>query len=126
RPAGGRRLPPAGPRPARPRGARGRCRRPGAGAVLPPDRLRLSLLAVRSDHHDHVAAILLRLRLDEAEFLDIACQPLEQLVAELGPRLLSAPEHDRHLDLVPLPKEPLDVAPLGALGARVKTPPNLD
>jgi hypothetical protein len=93
---------------------------------LPSDRFRLSLLAVRSDHHDHVSAILLRLRLDEAEFLDIAGQPLEQLVAELGPRLLPAPEHDRHLDLVPLPKEPLDVAPLGAVVVRVNLRPNLD
>jgi hypothetical protein len=81
---------------------------------------------VRSDYHDHVAAVLLWLRLDETEFLDIAGQPLEQLVAQFGSRLLPAPEHDRHLDLVPLPKEPLDMAPLGAVVVRVNLRPNLD
>jgi len=58
---------------------------------------------VRADHHDHVPAILLRLRLNEAKFLDVASKPLEQLVAEFRPRLLATAEHDRHLDLVALP-----------------------
>jgi len=58
---------------------------------------------VRADHHDHVPTVLLRLRLDEAKFLDVASEALEQLVAEFWPRLLAPPEHDRHLDLVALP-----------------------
>jgi len=99
---------------------------PGAGPVRAPDRLRLCLLAQRSDHHDHVPAVLLRLRLDEAEFLDVAGQPLEQLVPELRSRLLATAEHDRYLDLVSLPEEPLDVAFLGAVVVRVDLRPDLD
>jgi len=104
----------------------GRRSRPGTGPILAPDRLRLGLLAERPDHHDHVPAVLLRLRLDEAEFLDVAGQPLKQLVPKLRPRLLAAAEHDRHLDLVSLPQEPLDVALLGAVVVRVDLRPDLD
>jgi hypothetical protein len=36
---------------------------------------------VRADHHDHVPAVLLRLRFDEAEFLDVAGESLQQTEA---------------------------------------------
>jgi hypothetical protein len=81
---------------------------------------------VRTDDHDHVPAVLLGLSLNEAEFLDVAGQLLEQSVTELGTRLLPAPEHDRDLDLVTLPEEPLDVALLGAVVVRVDLRPELD
>ena len=66
-------------------------------------RLGLRLLLVRSEHHDHVAAVLLRRRLDEAELLDVAGEPLQQPEPELGSVLLATTEHDRDLDLVALP-----------------------
>ena len=69
---------------------------------------------MRPDNHDHVAAVLLGLGFDEAEFLDVAGQALQQPEPEFGPGLLASPEHDRHLDLVSLPEEPLDVALLGS------------
>src|SRR5262249_61676619 len=82
-------------------------------------RLGVALLPVRPDHHDHVPPVLLGLRLDEAELLDVAGQPLQQPEPQLRPGLLAAPEHDRHLDLVPRLEEPLDVALLGAVVVRV-------
>src|ERR1700722_14186331 len=88
--------------------------------------LGLALPAVRSDHHDHVPAVLLGLSLDEAQFLDVTGEALQQPEPEFGPGLLTSPEHDRHLDLVPLPEEPLDVALLGAVVVRVDLRPELD
>ncbi len=101
---------------------------PGAGPFrrLSPGGLRVSLLLVRADHHDHVPAVLLGLRLNEAKFLDVAGEPLQQLVAEFGPRLLATAEHDRHLDLVACLEEPLDVALLGPVVVRVDLRPDLD
>jgi hypothetical protein len=55
------------------------------------------------EDHQHVPAVLLRRRLDEAELVDIRGQLLQEVVAELGPRLLASPEHDRDLDLVAPP-----------------------
>lgn len=81
---------------------------------------------MRPDNHDHVPAVLLRLRLDKAKLLDVYRKPLEQLVAEFWPRLLATAEHDRHLDLVSLPQEPLDMALLGAVVMRVDLRPDLD
>jgi len=81
---------------------------------------------MRPDHHDHVPAVLLRLGLDETQFLDVAGEPLQELVAKLRPGLLASAEHDRHLDLVALPEEPLDMAPLGAVVMRVDLRPDLD
>ena len=86
----------------------------------------LALPAVRPDNHDHVAAVLLGLGLDEAELLDVAREALQQPEPELGPGLLASPEHDRHLDLVSLPEEPLDVALLGPVVMRVDLGPKLD
>src|SRR5215471_3735973 len=91
-----------------------------------PVGLGLALPAVRADNHDHVAAVLLRLGLDEAEFLDVGGEALQQPEPELGPGLLASPEHDRHLDLVSLPEEPLDVALLRPVIMRVDLGPELD
>jgi hypothetical protein len=64
-------------------GSRSRC--PGACPVLGPNRFDVRLLAMRPDDHDHVPAVLLGLRFDEAQFLDITGQPLKQLVAKFRP-----------------------------------------
>ena len=88
--------------------------------------LGLGLLLGRADHHDHVAAVLLRARLDEAELVDVLGQALQQPEAQLGPRLLATAEHDRHLDLVARLEEPLDVALLGAVVVRVDLRAELD
>ena len=88
--------------------------------------LGLALPAVRPDDHDHVTAVLLGRGLDEAEFLDVAGEALQQPEPEFGPGLLASPEHDRHLDLVSLPEEPLDVAPLRPVVMRVDLGPELD
>jgi hypothetical protein len=81
---------------------------------------------VRADHHDHVPAVLLRRRLDEAKLFDISGEPLQQLVAEFRPALLTSAEHDGHLDLVALLEEPLDVALLRAVVVRVDLGADLD
>src|SRR5262249_24614365 len=91
-----------------------------------PFRLGLALPAVRPDDHDHVAAVLLGLGLDEAKFLDVCSEALKQPEPELGPGLLASPEHDRHLDLVSLPEEPLDVALLRSVIMRIDLGPELD
>ena len=81
--------------------------------------LGLGLLLGRAEHHDHVAAVLLGVALDEAQLADVLGQPLQQPVAQLGAGLLAPAEHDRHLDLVAGLEEPLDVALLGAVVVRV-------
>jgi hypothetical protein len=88
--------------------------------------LTLALPAVRADDHGHVPAVLLGRGLDEAKLLDIAGKTLQQPEAQFGPGLLTPPEHDRHLDLVPRLEEPLDVALLGAIVVRVDLRPELD
>src|SRR5690606_38980918 len=75
--------------------------------------LGVGLLLVWSQHHDHVAAVLLGRRLNEAQVLDVVRESLEQPEPELRARLLAASEHDRYLDLVAFGQEPLDVAHLG-------------
>src|SRR5512142_852488 len=89
-------------------------------------RLCFALLPVRSDHHDHVPPVLLGLRLHEAELFNVARETLQQPEAQLGPGLLTPPEHDRHLDLVARLEEPLDVALLGAVVMRVDLGAQLD
>jgi hypothetical protein len=76
-------------------------------------------VSVRSDHHDHVAAVLLRVGLDDAQFGDVSGQPLQQAVAHLRAGLLPAAEHDGDLDLVAALEEALDVALLGLVVVRV-------
>ena len=82
-------------------------------------RLGLGLLLVRAEHHDHVAAVLLRRGLDEPELLDVAGKPLQQPEPELGSVLLATTEHDRDLDLVALLEEAHDVTLLGLVVVRV-------
>src|SRR5674476_1201116 len=86
----------------------------------------LGLLLGRTDHHDHVAAVLLGRALDEAKLADVLGEALQQAKAELGPGLLATAEHDRHLDLVASLEEPLDVALLGGVVMRVDLRPELE
>src|SRR6516162_162612 len=55
--------------------------------------------AVRCQHHRHIAAVLLGRRFDESVLGDVGAQPLEQSVAQLGPRLLTSAKHDGDLYL---------------------------
>ena len=55
--------------------------------------------AMRCQHHRHVAAVLLGRRFDEAVVGDVRAQPLQQSVAQLGPRLLTSAKHDGDLYL---------------------------
>lgn len=86
---------------------------------------RLGLLLVRTEDHDHVSAVLLRVRLDEPEVLDVRSEALQQSVAEFRPGLLATTEHDRDLDLVALLEEPNDVTLLGVIVVRVDLRPEL-
>ena len=86
----------------------------------------VGLLSRRAEDHDHVAAVLLRARLDVAQLVDVLGQTLQEPEAQLGPRLLTTAEHDRHLDLVAGLEEALDVALLGAVVVRVDLRTELD
>jgi hypothetical protein len=55
------------------------------GALGLRGRHRVGFPLVRPDHHDHVAAVLLRRGFDEAKLLDVTGQALEQLEPEFGP-----------------------------------------
>src|SRR5699024_7138773 len=80
------------------------------GALL----LREGLGATVGRHdHGHVAAVLLGAGLDVPGLGDVVRQSLEEPEPELGPRLLTATEHDRHLDLGALLQETDDVPLLG-------------
>ena len=88
--------------------------------------LGVGLLLRGAEHHDHVAAVLLRRALDEAELDDVLGESLQQPEAQLGAGLLATAEHDRDLHLVAGLEEPLDVALLGAVVVRVDLRPELD
>src|SRR3954464_8922445 len=75
--------------------------------------------AVRSQHHRHIAAVLLGGRLHEAVVGDVGATPLQQPVPEFGPRLLASAEHDGHLDFRPRLQEADHVALLGLVVVRV-------
>src|SRR5690606_25821446 len=83
------------------------------------------LLGGPEDHH-HVATVLLRGALDEAQLGDVLRQPLQQTEAQLGPRLLATAEHDRHLDLVATLEEANDVTLLGLVVVAVDLGAELD
>src|SRR5690554_1975174 len=110
----------------------GRCRRSllallvtaRAGGSLALPRLlrgatRLGLLAHGTEHHRHVAPVLLGHRLDEAELGDVVGETLQETHTHLGARLLATAEHDHDLDLVARLEEALDVALLGPVVVRV-------
>ena len=74
---------------------------------------------VRSQHHGHVAAVLLGRGLHEAELRDVRAQALQQTETQFGTRLLAAAEHDGDLDLRAGFEEANDVALLGLVVVRV-------
>src|SRR5690625_3424848 len=83
------------------RGVPGRCGGDRACAGL-LGRLGAGLrAAVRGPHHRHVAAVLLGGARADPVLGDAGAQSLQQSVTQLRPRLLTAAEHDRHLDLGP-------------------------
>jgi hypothetical protein len=63
--------------------------------------------------------VLLGRALDDPVLGDLLGHPLQEAVAELGPGLLAAAEHDRDLDLVALLEEPHHVTLLGLVVVRV-------
>ena len=65
----------------------------------------MDLLALRRKGHDDVAALLLRLGLDGAVFLDIVGQTLQQFHATNRAGDLTTAQHDGDLDLVASVKE---------------------
>ena len=81
--------------------------------------LGLGLLLVRSQHHGHVAPVLLGRGLDEAEVGHVVSQSLQQPEAELCRPAATTTEHDRDLDLVAPSQEPDDVTLLGLVVVRV-------
>ena len=85
----------------------------------------LPWLLVRSQHHDHVAAILLRRAFHESQLGDIGGQPLQQTEPEVGTGLLPTTEHDRDLDLVPGVEESYDVTLFGLVVVRIDLRPEL-
>src|SRR5699024_2146899 len=107
-----------------------RCPPGGLSGVLVRDlgalRLRPGLGATVGRHdHGHVAAVLLGAGLDVPGLGDVVRQSLEEPEPELGPRLLTATEHDRHLDLGALLQETDDVPLLGLVVMRVDLGPEL-
>src|SRR6185436_7467928 len=72
----------------------------------------------RSQHHNHVPPVEVRTGFDDAEVLHLLGELVEDALAELRVDDLAPAEHDRDLDLVPLPQEPHDVALLGLVVVR--------
>src|SRR5918996_708984 len=70
----------------------------------------LTDVLVRGEHHDHVAPVEERRRLDLPQLLDVLRQAHEQVAPALRVRRLAAAEHDRHLHLGPLAEEANDVS----------------
>src|SRR4051812_21948016 len=81
---------------------------------------------VRSDHHDHVSALLLGHRLDDGEFPEVSDETIQDLSAEVRVGHLAPAEHDRDLDLVPRREEPRDMPFLGGVVVRVDLGAELD
>ena len=107
------REPPAGP------GGQRRAHR-AVGAIeatsaLTPSATRPAARLWRGHHHRHVAPFLHRALLDHAELGELLGQPVEDRRAALGVGHLAPAEHDRHLDLVLVAQEALDVVLLGVV-----------
>src|ERR1700730_5237200 len=69
----------------------------------------------RRHHHRHVAPFLHRALLDHAQLGELFGETIEDRRAALGVGHLPAAEHDRHLDLVLVAQEALDVDLLGVV-----------
>src|SRR5215217_432661 len=85
----------------------------------------LGLFLERTENHQHVPTVLFGGGLDEAVLVNVGSQLLQEVVAKLGPRLLTPPEHDRDLDLVPRLQEAYDVTLLGLVVVGVDLGPKL-
>src|SRR5215208_4741038 len=84
------------------------------------------LLALRCEHHGHVAAVLLGPLLDDGELFQVLREAVEDHLPPLGVGHLAAAEHDRDLDLVARLQEALDVALLGVVVMLRDLRPELD
>src|SRR5262249_33010517 len=80
----------------------------------------------RRKHHHHVPPVEHRLRFDLSDLLDILRQPHEQVPPALRMTRLSAPEHDRDLDLGALVEEARDMAFLRVVVVNPDLRPELD
>src|SRR6266511_1503091 len=80
---------------------------------------------VRSDHHDHVTAVLLRRGFHKTQLRNLFGEPAQEPEPQLRTALLATAEHDRHLDLVTGLEEPQDVTLLGLVVVRVDLRPEL-
>ena len=119
--------------PAAPASASPAAGRPSAGSApsaLGLGRGRVDLPAQhglrRAEHHRHVAPVLDRALLDDADLGELLGQAVEDHHAALGVRDLAAAEHDRDLDLVLVAQEALDVALLRLVVVLRDLRPELD
>ena len=81
--------------------------------------LDLCLGLQRADHHDHVAAVNHRSRLDATEFGHVLREALEETHTLLGTRLLATAEQDHCFDLVAALQEALGTLALGLVVVHV-------
>src|SRR5215210_2931360 len=75
--------------------------------------LRLSGFLLRCHDHHHVPAVQVGLALYAPQFVEVACEPPQEPLSQLGMLDLAAAEHYRDLHLVTTPQKALDVATLG-------------
>src|SRR5688572_18132570 len=83
------------------------------------------MLLFRAQDHDHLAPLQLGPLLDDAHFLQVRLDALEELHSKLLVRHLPPPEPQRHLGLVALGEEAGEVAHLDLVVALVGTRPEL-
>src|SRR6267378_4353869 len=79
-----------------------------------------------AEHHCHVPPFEERLRLDQADLLDVVGEAHQQVASAIRMLALAAPEHDRDLDLRALVEEPRNVAFLGLVIVDPDLGPELD
>src|SRR4051795_7968029 len=96
------------------------------GSRAPAASGRGRLLLVGSQHHRHVAAVLLGPLLDDGELLELLREAVEDHLPALRMGHLAPAEHDRHLDLVARLQEALDMALLGVVVVLGDLRPELD